>query len=131
VKLGDTRVYVVDDDPNTCATVVDSLNLVGLHTNYALYSSAAVAELAANKYDLIILDVHLPEIDGFELCSHIRNMELHGDTPIFFVTGDTSLENRVKSSLRGGNEFIAKPFSIQEIALKALKAVITGQLRNR
>ena len=131
IKLSDARVYVVDDDKNTCATVVDALNLVGLQTNFALYSSAAVAELTANRYDLIILDVHLPELDGFELCSHIRNMELHAETPIFFITGDTSLENRVKSSLRGGNEFIAKPFSIQEIALKALKAVITGQLRSR
>ena len=131
IKLSEARVYVVDDDKNTCATVVDALNLVGLQANYALYSSAAVAELTANRYDLIILDVHLPELDGFELCSHVRNMELHGETPIFFITGDTSLENRVKSSLRGGNEFIAKPFSIQEIALKALKAVITGQLRSR
>ena len=131
IKLSDARVYVVDDDKNTCATVVDALNLVGLQTNFALYSSAAVAELTANRYDLIILDVHLPELDGFELCSHIRNMELHNETPVFFITGDTSLENRVKSSLRGGNEFIAKPFSIQEIALKALKAVITGQLRSR
>lgn len=131
IKLSDARVYVVDDDKNTCATVVDALNLVGLQANYALYSSAAVAELTANRYDLIILDVHLPELDGFELCSHVRNMELHGETPVFFITGDTSLENRVKSSLRGGNEFIAKPFSIQEIALKALKAVITGQLRSR
>ncbi len=131
IKLSDARVYVVDDDRNACATVVDALNLVGLQTNFALYSSAAVAELAASRYDLILLDVHLPELDGFELCSHIRHMELHGETPIFFITGDTSLENRVKSSLRGGNEFIAKPFSIQEIALKALKAVITGQLRSR
>ena len=131
IKLNDVRVYVVDDDKNTCATIVDALNLVGLRANFALYSSAAVAELSANRYDLIILDVHLPELDGFELCSHIRNMEMHADTPVFFVTGDTSLENRVKSSLRGGNEFIAKPFSIQEIALKALKAVITGQLRSR
>ena len=131
IKLSDARVYVVDDDKNTCATIVDALNLVGLRANFALYSSAAVAELSANRYDLIILDVHLPELDGFELCSHIRNMEMHADTPVFFVTGDTSLENRVKSSLRGGNEFIAKPFSIQEIALKALKAVITGQLRSR
>ena len=131
IKLTDARVYVVDDDKNTCGMVVEALNLVGLQTNYALYSSAAVAELSANSYDLILLDVHLPELDGFELCSHIRNMERHAETPIFFVTGDTSLENRVKSSLRGGNEFIAKPFSIQEIALKALKAVITGQLRSR
>jgi PleD family two-component response regulator len=131
VKIGDAKVYVVDDDQNTCSTVVEALKLVGLETKFALFSSAAVTELAANSYDLIILDVHLPELDGFELCSHIRTMALHAETPIFFITGDTSLENRVKSSLRGGNEFIAKPFSVQEIALKALKCVITAQLRRR
>jgi CheY-like chemotaxis protein len=126
----EARVYVVDDDQNTCLTVVDALNLVGLQTNFALYSSAAVAELAGNHYDLIILDVHLPDLSGFDLCSHIRTMALHAETPIFFVTGDASLENRVKSSLRGGNEFISKPFSIQEIALKALKSVISSQLKS-
>ena len=131
VKLGEARVYVVDDDPNTCTTVVDALNLVGLKTNYALYSSAAVAELAGNRYDLIILDVHLPDLDGFELCSHVRTMALHGETPIFFMTGDATLENRVKSSLSGGNEFMSKPFNIQEIALRALKSVIGTQLRAR
>jgi len=129
INLKQARVYVVDDDQNTCMTVVDALNLVGLQTNLALYSSAAVAELAGNHYDLIILDVHMPDLSGFDLCSHIRTMALHAETPIFFITGDASLENRVKSSLRGGNEFIAKPFSIQEIALKALKSVISSQLK--
>jgi CheY-like chemotaxis protein/uncharacterized coiled-coil DUF342 family protein len=131
INLKDARVYVVDDDRNTCATIVDSLNLVGIQTNFALYSSAAVAELAGNHYDLIILDVHLPDLNGFELCSQVRTMALHAETPIFFVTGDASLENRAKSSLRGGNEFIAKPFTIQEIALKALKSVITSQVKPR
>jgi CheY-like chemotaxis protein len=131
VVLHNARAYVVDDDPATCATVVDALNIVGLKTDYALYSSAAVAELAGNHYDLIILDVHLPDLDGFELCAHIRNMALHAETPVFFMSGNTSLENRVKSSLRGGNEFIPKPFSIQELALKSLKSVISAQLQNR
>ena len=131
IKLNETRVYVVDDDPSSCSTAVDALNLVSLQANHAITSSAAIAELTSNKYDLIILDVHLPDLNGFELSAHIRNMALHAETPIFFVTGDSSLENRVKSSLRGGNEFIAKPFSVQELALKSLKSVITGQLRNR
>jgi CheY-like chemotaxis protein len=128
VNLAATKVYVVDDDQNTCDLVVDALNMVGLQTEYALYSSTAVAELAGNHYDLIILDINLPDLDGFELCSHIRNMALHAETPVFFISGHASLENRVKSSLRGGNEFIAKPFNIQELALKSLKSVISSQL---
>lgn len=130
VALNNARAYVVDDDESTCAMVVDALNMVGLKTDYALYSSAAVAELAGNRYDLIILDVHLPDLDGFELCAHIRNMAFHAETPVFFISGNTSLENRVKSSLRGGNEFIPKPFSIQELALKSLKSVISAQIQS-
>lgn len=130
VKLGEARVYVVDDDQNTCDTVVDALNIVGLQTQYSLYSSTAVAELAGNYYDLIILDINLPELDGFELCSHIRNMALHAETPVFFISGHASLENRVKASLCGGHEFIAKPFNVQELALRSLKSVISSQLHS-
>ena len=130
-KLSEARVFVVDDDANTCATEVDALNLVGIHASSALSSTAAIVDLASNQYDLILLDVHMPDLDGFELAAQIRNMPRHAETPIFFVTGDTSLENRVKSSLRGGNEFIAKPFNIRELALKSLKTVITGWLRGR
>jgi CheY-like chemotaxis protein len=131
VSLDKARAYVVDDDQATCTTVTNALETVGLKTDHALYSSEAVAQLAGNQYDLIILDIHLPDLDGFELCAHIRNMALHAETPVFFISGNTSLENRVKSSLRGGNEFIAKPFSIQELALKSLKAVIKTQLHDR
>jgi DNA-binding response OmpR family regulator len=121
----------VDDDPATCATVVEALDVVGLQTQYALCSSDAIAQLSANAHDLIVLDVHMKDLDGFELCSHIRNMALHAETPVFFITGHTSLENRVKSSLRGGNEFLGKPFNIQELALKALTSVISSQLHER
>ncbi len=131
VKLAEARVFIVDDEPGSCTMAVDALGLVGLNSKHAHSSAAAIAELSSNKYDLIILDVHLPDLDGFELSSHIRTMAPHAETPIFFVTGDSSLENRVKSSLRGGNEFIAKPYSVQELALKSLKSVITGQLRSR
>ena len=131
VNLSETHTYVVDDDAATCATVVEALDVVGLQTNFALYSSQAVAQLAGNHYDLIILDVHLPDLDGFELCSRIRSMPLHTETPVFFITGNTSLETRVQSSLRGGSEFITKPFNIPELGLRALRSVITSQLQNR
>ena len=131
VNLAEARTYVVDDDAATCATVVEALDVVGLQTNFALYSAQALTQLAGNRYDLIVLDVHLPDLDGFELCSRIRAMALHEETPVFFITGNTSLENHVQSSLRGGNEFIAKPFNMPELGLRALRAVITSQLQKR
>ena len=131
VCLNEVRAFVVDDDENTALTAVEALHLVGIQAVHSESSSAAIAELSSTRYDLILLDVHMPDLDGFELSAQIRNMALHAETPIFFVTGDTSQENRVKSSLRGAVEFIAKPFSVQELALKSLKSVITGRLRNR
>ena len=131
VRLDDARVFVVDDDANTGATILDALNLVGIRAEHTLSSSVAIAELPSKPCDLILLDVNMPDLDGFELAAQIRNMGPHAETTIFFITGDSSLENRAKSSLRGANEFIAKPFSVQELALKALKSVITAQLRDR
>ena len=131
VLLSEVRAFVVDDDENTALTAVEALHLVGIQAVHAESSSAAIAELASTPYDLILLDVHMPDLDGFELSAQIRNMAPHAETPIFFVTGDASQENRVKSSLRGAVEFIAKPFSVQELAVKALKSVITGRLRDR
>lgn len=129
IKLSTARVYAVDDDHSACEMISDGLNNVGLKTKTTQHPSAAVAELAGSRYDLIILDVHLPDLNGFELCSHIRNMALHADTPIIFLTGNDSQENRVESSLRGGNEFLPKPFNLQELALRSLTLIIKSQLK--
>lgn len=129
MKLSATRVYAVDDDPSACEMIAEGLKDIGLHTNTTQLPTAAVAELAGSRYDLIILDVHLPDLNGFELCSHIRNMALHAETPIIFLTGNDSQENRIESSLRGGNEFLAKPFNLQELALRSLTLIIKSQLK--
>jgi DNA-binding response OmpR family regulator len=129
IKLSTARVYAVDDDHSACEMISEGLNNVGLKTKTTMHPSAAVAELAGSRYDLVILDVHLPGLNGFELCSHIRNMALHADTPIIFLTGNDSQENRIESSLRGGNEFLPKPFNLQELALRSLTLIIKSQLK--
>ena len=88
----------------------------------------ALAELSANKYDLIFLDVALPHMDGFELCQHIRGLQSHGRTPIVFLTGLTTMENRVQSSLSGGNDFVGKPFNLHELGVKAISLVLRSSL---
>ena len=129
VKLATARIYAVDDDRSACEMITEGLKNVGLQSKTTLHPSAAVAELAGSRYDLIILDVQLPDLDGFELCTHIRNMALHAETPIVFLTGNASQENRIQSSLRGGNEFFSKPFNLQELGLRALTLIIKSQLR--
>ena len=131
IRLDDVCVYIVDDDPDSCATAMDALGLVGIRAEQSRNSGNAIVELSSMQCDLILLDVHLPELDGFELAEQIRAMEQHSGTPIFFVTGDGSLDTRTRSTMHTASDFIRKPYSIQELALKSLRTVVTGQLRKR
>lgn len=127
-NLDTARVYIVDDDQGVCETVASAIRAVGLAVQTTQMPGEALGELAGNSYDLLVLDVQLPELDGFELCSHIRTMDLHADTPIIFLSGDGSMENRVESSMRGGNDFISKPFNFHEMGLKILMRILRVRL---
>ncbi len=129
VNLADVRAFAVDDDHSVLDAVCESLQAAGLDASTTDSAGAALAELAGSHYDLIILDVNLPELDGLELCSHVREMPLHLTTPVIFITGHASLENRVQFSLRGGNELMIKPFNLLELALRSVSLIIKAKLK--
>jgi len=122
-------IYAVDDDLGNCESIALAMEESGMRTTYALAPAAALAELSGGRYDLIFLDVNLPGMDGFELCKQIRALAIHEKTPIVFLTGLATLENRVQSSLSGGNDFIAKPFNLFELSVKAITLVLKTQLQ--
>ena len=122
-------IYAVDDDLGNCESIALAMEESGMRTSYALDPSDAVAELAGGRYDLIFLDVNLPGMDGFELCKQIRALAIHEKTPVVFLTGLATLENRVQSSLSGGNDFIAKPFNLFELSVKAITLLLKSQLQ--
>ena len=78
--------------------------------------------------ELIFLDVNMPHMGGFELCQHIRQLAIHARTPIVFLTGLTTVENRVQSSLSGANDFVGKPFNLHELSVKALTLILKSSL---
>jgi DNA-binding response OmpR family regulator len=67
-------------------------------------------------------------MNGFDLCAKIRALPQHEKTPIVFITGMATFQNRVQSNLAGGNDFIGKPFNISELAVKALIWVFKGHI---
>ncbi len=121
-------VYVVDDDHDNCEAIKMAMAASMLRASCSEEPSTALAELAASHFDLIFLDVNMPEMDGFELCSHIRQIPGYAKTPVIFLTGMTSLENRVQSSLSGGNDFVGKPFNLHELTVKALTLILKDEL---
>ena len=84
--------------------------------------------LAEQKFDLVFLDVDMPGMNGFELCTKLRTLPAHKKTPVVFVTSLNDFESRANSTMSGGNDFIAKPFLFIELAVKALVYVLRGRL---
>ena len=121
-------VYIVDDDSNTCDCIAMAMETAMLRSAHSQDPVRALCELADTPADLIFLDVNLPGMDGFELCAEIRHLALHARTPIIFVSGMTTSENRMQSSLSGGNEFVGKPFILCELTLKALTLILKSEL---
>ncbi len=130
MRAGDTRsahVMVVEDEPAARELIITAMSLVGLIADGLDNPTTSVAGLSPPPCDLIFLDINLPDMNGFELCTQLRTMSLHEKTPIVFITGMNSFQNRVQSNLSGGNDFVGKPFNIAELGLKALIWVLRGQ----
>ncbi len=121
-------VYAVDDEPANCHAIARAMETMMVRTAYTHEPTAAVAELSQARFDLIFLDVNMPGMDGFALCTEIRKLPLHATTPIIFLTGLNSVENRAQSSLSGGNDFIGKPFDMYELSVKALTLILKSKL---
>jgi len=123
------HIYAVDDDPDNCESIRMAMETTTMRTSYSHEPEVALLELAGTQCDLILLDVNLPGMDGFELCKQIRNLPMHAHTPVVFVTGLSTMEHRVQSSLSGGNDFIGKPFNLSELCVKALTLTLKSQLQ--
>ena len=120
-------ILVVDDEPLARRAVVGALQTAFLKPDSA-EDGAAAMKLAGEKiFDVIFLDVQMPGMDGFQVCSKIRETELNSGTPVVFVTSQIDFRSRAQSMRSGADDYMVKPFLFVEITVKAL----TFALRNR
>lgn len=122
-------ILVVDDEVLSRWAIVSAMEMAGLRTLAAEDSRLAMTLIEENRFDLILLDWHLPVVNGIELCARIRESHTNRSTPIIFVTVRTDLESRVKSSLSGADDFMTKPFLFSELAVRALLSLLTRRDR--
>ncbi len=120
-------VLVVDDEAISRRAVVYALEKAKLKSVNVEDPAAAYDLLAETQFDLIFLDVDMPGMNGFELCTKLRRLPAHKKTPVVFVTGLNDFESRTSSTMSGGNDFIAKPFLFMELAVKALVYVLRSR----
>jgi CheY-like chemotaxis protein len=121
-------ILAVDDEPISRRTISVALGKANLRCISMEDSKMALTLLKENSFDLIFLDAEMPGMNGFELCSELRKMPTNKTTPVIFVTSLTKFETRAQSSLSGGNDLIAKPFLMMELAVKALTYLLKPPL---
>ena len=115
-----SKTLVVDDEVIARQLICSAVGKADLEAVGLDDPLAAQRLLKRERFDLIFLDVEMPGLTGLELCVKIRAMEPNRSTPIVFVTSHSDFGSRAQSALSGGNDFIAKPFLLVEVALKAL-----------
>ena len=121
------KLLVVEDDKDLNGTIVKYLKLKEFSVDSALDGEEALNLVYENSYDLIVLDVKLPKIDGFEVAKAIREFS---DVPIIFLTSLDSQKDIQKGFLSGGDDYITKPFSLNELLLR-VKAVLKRVYKNQ
>jgi DNA-binding response OmpR family regulator len=110
------RVLVVEDDPDIGRLVVLQLTELDCESRLIADGVIALAEAEAGRYDLVILDVMLPRMDGLQICRRLRAGEHH--TPILMLTAKSSELDRVLGLELGADDYLTKPFSMLELAAR-------------
>lgn len=127
VNLSVGEVLAVDDDPLANRIVLAALSRAKLTARTTESPATALELLAQNRYDLVLLDVEMPGMNGFDLCRKLREMPGYENTPVIYVTSYADFDSRVKAVDVGGNDLIAKPVFPIELAVKALMHLIRAK----
>jgi DNA-binding response OmpR family regulator len=110
------HILYVEDDETLSFVTKDQLELSGYEVTHCPDGASALARFRENEFDLCIIDIMLPEIDGFEVAREIRMR--NAEVPILFLTAKSLKEDRIEGLKIGGDDYITKPFSIEELMLR-------------
>ena len=113
----DTRILIVEDDPSLTEIMTDFFRHNGFDTVPAHTGNEALSAVSKQTYDLILLDINLPDISGFEVCREIRRT-VSEDVPILFITARASEADKLNGYALGGDDYITKPFSLPVLLAK-------------
>jgi two-component system OmpR family response regulator len=117
----EARLLVVEDDPNILELLSASLRFAGFGVSTATSGSTAVSVARADRPDLIVLDVMLPDFDGFEVIRKLRDTGTR--TPVVFLTARDTTDDKIRGLTLGGDDYVTKPFSLEELTAR-IRAVL-------
>ena len=106
------RILIVDDEPAISDTLAYALQAAGFASDCCTLGAEALARLDAGGHDLVVLDVGLPDISGFDVCRLLRR---NSDVPVIFLTARSDEVDRIVGLELGADDYVAKPFSPREV----------------
>ena len=125
------QILVVDDGVDVARTIELSLRRYNeFQVTLALSGSEALQVIRRSPPDLVVLDIIMPGMDGYEVCSQLRADPLHRDLPILFLSARGQVGDRIEGLRLGADDYLAKPFHIQELILR-IRAVLRRAQRKR
>jgi DNA-binding response OmpR family regulator len=110
------KILYVEDDESLSFITKDQLEMEGYQVTHAVNGKDAWAIFKKNEFDLCLLDVMLPQLDGFELARKIRGVSKH--IPIIFLTAKSMQEDKMEGFLLGGDDYVTKPYSFEELKMR-------------
>src|SRR5690349_1244580 len=110
-----TRVMVVDDDAGYARLLIDCFSGLGFDVLYVESGEKALAELSTFHPEIILLDIRMPEMDGFEVCRTIRQESKNANVIIIMLTSVGEVEDKIKGIDIGANDYVVKPFGLSEL----------------
>ena len=108
------RILIVEDNPDILANVFDYLQLKGYTVDCAQDGLGGLHLAVTQTYDLIVLDVMLPGIDGFQICTRLRE-DARIDIPVIMLTARDTLDDRIQGFNTGADDYLVKPFALSEL----------------
>tara|TARA_B110000879_G_C11177643_1_gene516851 strand:- start:1120 stop:1908 length:789 start_codon:yes stop_codon:yes gene_type:complete len=122
------RILVVEDEKYLAETIKLNLEIEDFHPVVVYDGASAITTFKGQSFDLVILDIMIPNIDGIAVCENIR---LHdNNVPIMFLSAKSSSEDRILGLKKGGDDYLTKPFDLEELMLRINKLISRNEDRN-
>jgi two-component system alkaline phosphatase synthesis response regulator PhoP len=113
-----SSMFIIEDDDHFRETFIDVMSLRGIEVTGARNGDEAIKALKQSQPSIIIMDVQLPDVHGFDLCRKVKRLDNHKDTPLIFVSASTQYadpRDRVEGLLAGADQFLPKPITVEKL----------------
>jgi DNA-binding response OmpR family regulator len=124
------KLLIVDDEPENLVVLGNLLLKQNYKITYAQNGHEAILQASDNEFDLILLDIIMPDMDGYEVCRILRKNKKTSKTPVIFLTSKNDTESIIKGFEEGAQDYVTKPFNTSELLARVATHIELKKSRN-